>query len=134
MPLFIDFLRAGCLFVLVMVPPQFTMLQAATPKHRTCEASTVEPIQIVHLPSAVVGRKYHSRQLIGDGSPPYTIAHTSWEPEPMGLALSADGVLSGVPVRPGTSTLTVVVRDARGCGSVFQQYQLRVLPTGAGQQ
>ena len=126
-------LRVTSLFVLVLTPPEFTMLHADTSKHRTCEASTVESIQIVFLPSAVVGREY-SRHLIQGGSPPYTIAHTSWVPEPMGLALSTDGVLSGVPVKPGNVTFTVVVRDANGCGSQFQRYQLRVLPTGKGQQ
>ena len=128
-----SFLRVTSLFVLVLAPPQFTMLHAATPKHRTCEASTAESIQIVDLPAAVVGREY-SRHLIQGGIPPYTIAHTSWVPEPMGLAPNTDGVLSGVPVRPGTFTLTVVVRDAKGCGSQFQRYQLGVLPTSTGLQ
>ena len=47
---------------------------------------------------------------------------------PAGLALAADGVLSGVPTKPGTSTFTAEATDSTGSAS--KTFELRIMPKG----
>ncbi len=51
------------------------------------------------------------------GKPPYQWSLSSASPLPAGLALSSDGIISGVPLASGRFPLTVTVRDAAGASA-----------------
>ncbi|MDP4301520.1 hypothetical protein [Leptothrix discophora] len=118
--------------ILVLMSFQITALHAEMPAPRTGEATTAGPRPTIGLPSARVGRPY-SRPLIIGGGPPFSLVEVSWAPESMGLVMGSDGVLSGIPERPGAYTLDLVVRDVKTGQQTRQPYRLRVLPARSGQ-
>jgi hypothetical protein len=65
------------------------------------------------LPAAIKGGSYDQPLDVSGGTAPYTFAVTTGS-LPAGIALSADGRLSGVPEQAGQSAFTVEVRDANG--------------------
>ncbi|NMO14329.1 endonuclease [Pyxidicoccus fallax] len=75
------------------------------------DAGTPPSLTTQALPDAYVGRQYSTTLVATGGVPPYTFSVTQGS-LPQGLALSADGVLSGTPTATGTSTVTVTVRGA----------------------
>lgn len=64
------------------------------------------------LPTAVVGRDYHTQLVAVGGTLPYEWVAISRLPT--GLSLSSSGVLSGRPETPGSLPITVRVRDNVG--------------------
>ena len=54
------------------------------------------------------------------GTPTFTTASTL----PSGLALAADGTLSGTPTQPGTFPIVVTVTDSNGCTGTSATYNL----------
>lgn len=65
------------------------------------------------LPAASVGVAYQGAVVVGGGTAPYTMAVVAGALPP-GLAMSATGLLSGVPTQAGTFTFTVRVTDSAG--------------------
>ena len=76
-------------------------------------AAQAPPLAIADqpLPPFDVGVEFHFLLHATGGVPPYV-----WSPDggdlPDGLNLSADGLISGRPTKPGTSTFTVKVEDS----------------------
>ncbi|MBZ5632298.1 MAG: Ig domain-containing protein, partial [Acidobacteriia bacterium] len=66
-------------------------------------------ITTASLPAAQVGKPYAYRLTAVGGAPPFT-----WQvaPLPGGFSLSGDGLIIGTPVRAGTSTLNITLRDS----------------------
>lgn len=64
------------------------------------------------LPEAFAGRLYGHGLVAGGGVPPYRWSTS--DPLPSSLALSEDGVLSGVPDDVGVTRFTAAVRDGQG--------------------
>jgi hypothetical protein len=78
------------------------------------------------LPSGTVGIPYSEVISATGGVGPYTFALASGS-LPVGLTISALGVLSGTPTMGGTSSFTLIATDANGCtGS--QLYALVINP------
>ena len=71
------------------------------------------------------GTLYQQAFSVSGGSAPYTFAATPAEPAP-GLALSADGILSGIPTSTGSFSLIITATDALG-SSAGQAYALNIL-------
>ena len=65
------------------------------------------------LPSGVVGTPYAATLTASGGTPPYAYAIVAGTLPP-GLALAADGTLSGVPTTSGSRVVTIEVTDAVG--------------------
>lgn len=63
------------------------------------------------LPAGTVGVPYIALLTASGGTPPYIWSAVSL---PAGLAINADGVLSGTPVAAGTFSVAFTVRDADG--------------------
>ena len=61
------------------------------------------------VPGGVVGALYSQPIVASGGVPPYTFSATGL---PAGLALSAGGLLSGIPTTPGPNDVVVTVTDA----------------------
>ncbi|MDX6511012.1 MAG: hypothetical protein QOE36_516 [Gaiellaceae bacterium] len=78
----------------------------------------------VALPTATVGVSYQQTLDVTGGTAPYSYSLFDGTP-PSGLSLSANGVLSGAPTSPGTSTFTVLIVDANGVQST-QSFRLVV--------
>jgi hypothetical protein len=74
------------------------------------EAYVEAPDQV--LPGGVVGERYTAAVTAEGGTPPYT--WLAADPLPSGLALAADGTLTGVPTEAGTRTFALVATDADG--------------------
>ena len=92
----------GCtgslLYALVINPPACpTILLAPSP-----------------LPTGTVGVAYSQLISATGGTAPYTFALASGS-LPVGLLLSSNGVLSGMPTIQGTSGFTVIATDSHGC-------------------
>jgi uncharacterized protein (TIGR03437 family) len=83
------------------------------------------------LPSGTVGLAYSQAISAIGGQTPYTFAVQSTpfnpNPAPPGLALSADGVLSGVPTTAGSYNFGVLLTDAIGA-QVSMSFALTVNP------
>ena len=78
------------------------------------------------LPNPTEGRIYNQKLTVsGDGIPSYRFS-VSEGTLPEGLALSPEGILSGTPVRGGSSSFTIQVEDAQ-CYAI-QAYSMRVNP------
>jgi len=77
----------------------------------TCGTITVSPAT---LPPAARGVAYSATLGAAGGSAPYAFSLASGTLPP-GLALSADGVLSGTPTTAGAYQFTVAASDAVGC-------------------
>src|SRR5580704_17437009 len=104
------------------VPAQFTVSIQATsiafPSENQTITITVQqtaPLTITTttLPNGVQGQPYPSAQLVATGGvPPYTWTLLSGN-LPSGLALNADGTITGTPTVPGVdNTFTVQVADS----------------------
>jgi outer membrane autotransporter protein len=78
----------------------------------------------VTLPDATAGAPYRQAITASGGIAPYAFAITTGT-LPAGLALAADGVLSGTPTGAGTFDFTLTATDANG-QSVDQAYTLAV--------
>ncbi|QSO52704.1 hypothetical protein JZ785_01845 [Alicyclobacillus curvatus] len=84
------------------------------------------------LPSGTVGQ-YYSQSLQADGLAPgdvWKLASTS-PPLPQGLALSADGVISGLPSAAGNSSFAVTVTSSVYGASSPQQMAVAIQPAPA---
>jgi sugar lactone lactonase YvrE len=79
------------------------------------------------IPGAV-GVSYYQPLVATSGNPPY-----NWTPVsgslPAGLTLSANGVISGVPTTPGTSTFSIRVNDNSGAIAT-QTFTLNIISVG----
>ena len=65
------------------------------------------------LPDGTVGAAYRAHLTAGGGDAPHAFAVTAGA-LPGGLALAADGALTGTPTAAGTASFTVTATDARG--------------------
>lgn len=74
------------------------------------------PTQLVlaSLPSGRVGNPYSHTFKVAGGAPPQTFAVSPFVPLPLGIQLSADGVLSGIPQQVGNYAIALVITDAAG--------------------
>ncbi len=80
------------------------------------------------LPSGFVGGAYSLMLAAAGGTPPYSWSASNLPP---GLALSADGVLSGTPTAAGSFTPTISVRNSTGGSSYGQRLSMAIIaPTG----
>ena len=68
-------------------------------------------ITTTSLPSGIAGNAYGATVTATGGIAPYTFTVTLGS-MPAGLALSTDGLISGTPSMPGTSTFTVQAQDS----------------------
>jgi hypothetical protein len=66
------------------------------------------------LPDGVQGGRYSARVVAGGGAAPLTFAATGL---PAGLAISTDGVISGVPTTAFAASVPVTVTDANGASA-----------------
>lgn len=83
-------------------------IATAMPAGSDAQGAGAAPRAIVHLPAAMVGRRY-DRRLITGGRPPFSIV--ARDGLPPGLGLSADGRLAGLPTTIGSFRLHIIVRD-----------------------
>ncbi len=67
------------------------------------------------LPAAAIGTPYNQTVTASGGTSPYGYALQTPNTLPVGLSLSALGVITGTPTTPGNSNFTVVVTDSSGC-------------------
>jgi hypothetical protein len=76
-------------------------------------AAQATPLQVVDeaLPPLDAGVEFHAFLHAKGGSPPYVWSVSSGD-LPDGIALSAEGLLSGRPTRPGVFTFTLKVEDS----------------------
>jgi hypothetical protein len=81
------------------------------------------------LPNGVVGVAYNQSLTAAGGTTPYTWKITGGT-LPAGLALSANGVISGGPTTAGTSTFTVQATDKSNPNQIDQK-SLSIVITGA---
>lgn len=89
------------------------------------------------LPSGAVGTTYTTSLSAAGGTPPYSWSATGTLPA--GLALSQNGIITGIPTASGSYTVTVKVVDLQG-GTVTKSFPLTItglsispsspLPTG----
>jgi len=79
-------------------------------------ALTLSP---TNLPTATAYEPYSQTLAAGGGTAPYVFSLVTPPPLPVGLTLSADGVISGSPKAPGTGTVKVRVTDAEGVSDDF---------------
>jgi MYXO-CTERM domain-containing protein len=87
----------------------------------TCAAITVAPGA---LDPGIEAQPYAATLTASGGAAPYTFSAAAL---PSGLALSADGMLSGEPDAPGDYTFTVIATDVNGCIGMIE-YTLTVEP------
>lgn len=85
---------------------------------------------ILDLPGGEVGAPYTFTFKLAGGRAPYTFQPFPFDPLPPGLALSADGVLSGTPVRSGSYSVSTLVTDADGHSMAIGGLTLIVVPSG----
>jgi hypothetical protein len=76
-----------------------------------CPVITLTPTT---LPDATLGVAYSQTIAGSGGKAPYTFTITTGT-LPVGLTLTAEGVLAGTPTAAGTSTVTIRGTDANGC-------------------
>jgi len=114
------------LVTLMMIQP--TALLAAAPDSPAPVTADSQASQAVRLPAATVGRKHRHALKASGGTPPYTFAETSGQLKSVGLSITSDGVLNGVPTKPGNLEFTVAVHDSTDQVHAEQSYRLRVLP------
>ena len=76
------------------------------------EGAAVLGVATAMLPEAAVGTEYEYKVTAIGGKAPYTFSAEGELPE--GMALSADGVLSGAPTIEGSTDIVVKVTDADG--------------------
>ncbi len=115
----------------------FTVMQSG------CVGATINPAT---LPNGFVGSAYSQMLTATGGTAPYSFSANA-ATLPIGLTLTAAGLLSGTPTTSGTFTFTVSVTDETGCtgtrqytvvisGNGLQFYPLpqpvRLLETRAG--
>jgi hypothetical protein len=92
-------------------------------------AKAQAPLQLIYrtvaLPAGHVGTAYAPRRIVQGGVPPYTFAFTGKFPP--GLALGADGMLTGTPDTAGRYAFQLMVRDSSAPAVTTQQpYVLRI--------
>jgi Putative Ig domain/FlgD Ig-like domain/Domain of unknown function (DUF5122) beta-propeller len=80
------------------------------------------------LPQGSVGAAYSQSLSASTGTPPFSFAVTTGA-LPAGLALAANGLLSGTPAQVGTFTFTVTATDSGGCGGATVCSLTVVCPT-----
>jgi hypothetical protein len=78
----------------------------------TTAAGTPVAIATKSLPGGNVGTAYSQTLTAAGGTSPYTWSLTSGSTLPAGLALSSNGIISGTPTAPGTTSFTVKVTDS----------------------
>lgn len=66
------------------------------------------------LPAAVVGQAYTAGVAVSGGEPPYTWTVVDKAGLPVGLTLSEEGVISGVPAQAGDFVFALQAKDAVG--------------------
>lgn len=112
---------------------QLTIVEPVAPSPSPSPAPSPVPqpptIVTTSLPASTSGTSY-SQQLVGSGGQgPY-----SWTVEsgglPPGLTLASNGTLTGVPIKPGSYTFTVEIRDAHGLTAV-QTYTVAISASSA---
>jgi uncharacterized protein (TIGR03437 family) len=86
-----------------------------------CPTVTLNPNT---LPAATVGATYNRSLAPSGGTAPYTFSLTEGA-LPAGLSLSAAGLLTGTPTRPGDFNFSVKATDASGC-NVTRAYTLNI--------
>ncbi|MFN7916578.1 MAG: putative Ig domain-containing protein [Vicinamibacterales bacterium] len=82
------------------------------------------------LPVAGLGQAYSHTLKVAGGTPPYQFALSTATTLPVGVTLSASGVLSGIPQSAGFYNAQVVVTDAAGATAQFPGIRLSVMPAG----
>jgi putative cell wall-binding protein len=97
--------RAACLVAMVGAT------LAALGSVSAAQAATPLSISTASLPTALVGTTYSQALAAGGGTSPYSWTVTAGS-LPAGLALSADGIITGTPTVRGKATFTVTVTDA----------------------
>jgi hypothetical protein len=90
-----------------------------------CPTVTLSPST---LPAPVVGVFYSQTITASGGTAPYSFAVTSGAP-PTGLALAADGTLTGTPTTAGSYTFTVTATDTYQCAGTIQYTLMTGCPT-----
>jgi alpha-tubulin suppressor-like RCC1 family protein len=97
-----------------VVKPSSAVVSAGVSKamNVTVQPAPTDPIVITTaLPDGTAGRPYAASLSAAGGRAPY---RWSVAGAPSGLAMAADGRISGTPTAVGSSTLTVIVLDADG--------------------
>lgn len=90
----------------------------------SCPTLTIGPATS-SLPNGTAGLNYAQTFTVSGGTPPYTFRGSGI---PGGLQLDSQGVLFGSPTGPGTSNITVFVRDASGVAcEVSRTYTLVIV-------
>ena len=80
----------------------------------SCPNITLTPTT---LPNGVVGQPYSKTITANNGSSPYNFV-LRYGSLPTGLSLSTGGLLSGTPIKKGTFSFYIDVKDAYGCGTM----------------
>lgn len=96
----------------------FTLITVVTPPSITTSAT---------LAGGTVGTDYSLTLAGADGTAPYGWSLTSGA-LPQGLSISSNGVISGLPSSPSTSSFTVRLTDAHGLIAT-QAFELAVVPS-----
>lgn len=92
-----------------------------------CPVITIGPGS---LAAANLGTAYNQPLTATGGTPPYTFSLNSGSgPLPLGLGLSANGIISGIPSASGSFSFTVKVTDANNC-TATRAYTLQVSTAG----
>ncbi|HEX7669621.1 MAG TPA: putative Ig domain-containing protein [Polyangiaceae bacterium] len=113
-------------------PPVPTPVPVPTPTPTPTATPTPTPpppptVLTTILPNGESGVAYNSALLATGGTPPYTWTLASGA-LPNGLALSAAGVISGIPTTPGAFPFVVRVRDAVGGTAFSSVLSITIIP------
>lgn len=87
--------------------------------------------RILTLPAARVGQGYVRGARVQGGVPPYASQVTAGSLQAVGLSVTADGQVTGVPVAEGTVVFCIQAREAAGAQVAAQAYRVTVLPRGS---
>ena len=91
--------------------------------NETLEYFVCNNLSLAALPTGMVGAAYPASSLTASGgTPPYTWTGTP----PAGLALSADGTITGTPSASGTTEFTVTVADSTAPAALISTAQLSI--------
>lgn len=93
----------------------------------TIETCSILTLDLPPLSVGMVNEPYSETLIATGGVAPYTFAASSGLP--LGLSLSASGLLSGTPTEDGIFNLRVAITDARGCTSK-DSISIVILTTG----
>ncbi len=89
-------------------------LQIDTGQGDAAVAAVAGPRVSGSVPDGVVGQTLSARYIVSGGAAPYGPFEIVAGQLPQGLALAADGAVTGVPTLPGSYMWTVGIRDAAG--------------------